>query len=161
VILLTVFPRVKKQRRIHIFSKKEKKAMLHFIRQIICFALLTATLFTFPILTDAQSNRPQDEVTVEKTIRFKRGSISAVVSGQIRRGETHRYYVGAREGQRMAVVLKTGSKTSFTVYGQESGILDGADGVKQVVVRLPESGDFTIEIGTDATASYTLEVAIK
>jgi hypothetical protein len=57
--------------------------------------------------------------------------------------------------------LKTGNKTSFTIYGKETGILDGADGVRQAVVLLPESGDFLIEIGTDATANYTLEVAIK
>ena len=135
--------------------------MFNFIRQIICYALLIAILFTVSLSTNAQELRPQDEVTAEKTIRFKRGAISAVVSGQIKRGETHRYHIGAREGQRMAVVLKTGNKTSFTVYGRESGILEGADGVKQAVVDLPESGDFTIEIGTDANANYTLEVAIK
>jgi hypothetical protein len=136
--------------------------MFQLIRRIACYTLLTAALFTFPLLTNAQLEfRPQDKVILEKTIHFRRGAISAVVNGQIRRGETHRYYVGAREGQRMAVVLKTGNKTSFTIYGRETGILEGADGVKQAVVKLPESGDFTIEIGTDATASYTLEVAIK
>ena len=135
--------------------------MFQLIRQITCCTLLTAILFTFPLLTNARELRRQDEVTVEKTIRFRRGAISAVVSGQIRRGETHRYHVGARENQRMAVVLKTVNKTSFTVYGRQTGILEGADGVKQAVVELPESGDFTIEIGTDATANYTLEVAIK
>jgi hypothetical protein len=144
-----------------LLSIKGRKAMFHIIRQITCYALLIATLLTFPLLATAQTERPQDRVTLEKTIRFKRGSISGVASGQIRRGETHRYHVGAREGQRMAVVLKTGNKTSFTIYGQQSGILDGADGVRQAVVELPESGDFLIEIGTDATANYTLEVAIK
>ena len=135
--------------------------MFQFIRQITCYALLFATLFTLPLFTIAQADRPQDKVTLEKTIRFRRGAISAVENGQIRRGETHWYHVGARENQRMAVVLKTGNKTSFTIYAKESGILDGADGVRQAVVVLPESGDFLIEIGTDATANYTLEVAIK
>ena len=136
--------------------------MFRFIRQITGYAILTATLFTFPAVADAQTDyRPQDTVGLEKTIRFKRGAISAVVSGRIQRGTTHRYYVGAREGQRIAVVLKTGNKTSFTIYGPQTGILEGADGVKQAVVVLPESGNFTIEIGTDATANYTLEVAIK
>jgi hypothetical protein len=135
--------------------------MFQFIRQIICYTLLITTLFTFPLFTIAQADRPQDKVTLEKTIRFRRGAISAVENGQIRRGEAHRYHVGAREGQRMAVILKTGNKTSFTIYGRESGILDGADGVRQAVVKLPESGDFLIEIGTDAAANYTLEVAIK
>lgn len=135
--------------------------MYQFIRQIISYAIITATLVTFSSLTNAQDYRPQDTVGLEKTIRFKRGAISAVVSGRIERGTTHRYYVGARIGQRIAVVLKTGNQTSFTVYGPQTGILDGADGVKKAVVELPESGNFAIEIGTDATANYTLEVAIK
>lgn len=135
--------------------------MRHFIRQIISFAIITAILFSFSLSTNAQEYRPQDTVGLEKTIRFKRGAISAVVSGRIQRGTTHRYFVGARMGQRIAVVLKTGNQTSFTVYGPRTGILDGADGVKQAVVELPESGNFTIEIGTDVTANYTLEVAIK
>lgn len=135
--------------------------MYQFIRQIISYAIITAILFTFSISSAAQELRPQDTVGLEKTIRFKRGAISAVVSGRIQRGTTHRYFVGAREGQRIAVVLKTGNQTSFTIYGEQTGILDGADGVKKAVVELPESGNFTIEIGTDATANYTLEVAIK
>ncbi len=135
--------------------------MFQSIRQITSYTLLIAALLTFPLSMASQTNRPQDTVTLEKTIRFRRGSISGVVSGRILRGTAHRYYVGAHEGQRIAVVLKTGNQTSFTIYGQQTGILDGADGVKQAVVVLPESGNFTIEIGTDSTANYTLEVAIK
>lgn len=134
--------------------------MFRLYRNFVAFLVLAAIVLNFSFDAFAQA-RPQDTAALEKTIRFRRGAISAVVSGQIERGTTHRYHVGAREGQRMAVVLKTGNKTSFTVYGQQTGILDGADGVKQAVVELPESGDFLIEIGTDATANYTLEVAIK
>lgn len=135
--------------------------MFYSYRKFVCFLLLAATFLSFTFVAAAQTTRPQDKVTLEKTIRFRRGAISAVVTGKIQLGATHRYYVNAREGQRIAVVLKTGNKTSFTIYGQQTGILDGADGVKQAVVELPESGDFLIEIGTDATANYTLEVAIK
>jgi len=132
------------------------------IRFFIAYVLLTALSFSVALTTaEAQSNRPQDTVGLEKTIRFKRGAISAVVRGQIKLGTVHRYYVGAAAGQQMAVVLKTGSQTSFTVSAQSAGILEGADGVRQAVVELPESGDYLIEIGTDRTANYTLEVAIK
>ena len=61
----------------------------------------------------------------------------------------------------MAVVLKTGNKTSFTISARNAGILEGADGVRRTLVELPESGEYLIEIGTDATANYTLEVTIK
>jgi hypothetical protein len=61
----------------------------------------------------------------------------------------------------MAVYLKTGSRTSLTISGWESGILEGADGVRQTVVELPETGEYVIQIGTDAAANYTLEVTIN
>ena len=134
--------------------------MFRFIRNFTYYIFLIAVSFTFSILTNAQTNRPQDVVGLEKTIRFRRGANSATFSGQIKLGTTHWFHVRAREGQEMAVVLKTGNKTSFTIYGQQSGILEGADGVRRTLVELPESGDFLIEIGTDATANYTLEVTI-
>jgi hypothetical protein len=109
----------------------------------------------------AQNQRGQDVITVDKEIRFKRGEIFAFVNGRIGRGTTHHYRVRARAGQRMAVVLKSGRRTSFTVYENSHGILEGADGVTQAVVELPETGEYLIEIGTDAAASYRLEVAIK
>ena len=61
----------------------------------------------------------------------------------------------------MAVVLNTGDDTSFTISALASGILEGADGVRQTVVELPETGEYVIQIGTDVTANYSLEVTIN
>lgn len=130
--------------------------MLRSIRQFASPALIAVAFLVVP-----PAARAQDRVALEKTIRFERGSISARVSGKIARGTAHWYHVRARRGQEMAIVLKTGSRTAFTVYGKQSGILEGADGVRQTLVELPESGDFLIEIATDQTAAYTLEVTIN
>ena len=134
--------------------------MFQIVRRSISSILILTTLFVVPAVS-AQSYRAQDAVTVDKEIRFRRGEIFAFVTGRIGRGTTHHYRVRAREGQRMAVVLKSGRRTSFTVYGNQTGILEGADGVTQAVVELTETGEFLIEIGTDVAASYRLEVAIK
>ncbi len=125
------------------------------------YVLLTALSFSVALTAEAQSTRPQDAVGLEKKIHLKRGSIPAVLRGQIKLGTVHRYYISAAAGRQMTVVLKTGSQTSFTVSADSAGILEGADGVRQTVVKLPESGDYLIEIGTDRTVKYTLEVAIK
>lgn len=135
--------------------------MLQIIRHYITYILMLGALLTVPPAITAQTYRAQDVITIDKQIRFKRGEIFAFVNGRIARGTTHHYRVRAREGQRMAVVLKSGRRTSFTVYGNQTGILEGADGVTQAVVELPETGEFLIEIGTDAAAAYRLEVAIK
>lgn len=133
--------------------------MLKLVRQIGIYALIILSLASVPVV--AMPHPAQDRVTVNQTIRFRRGAISAAVSNKIARGTTHHYRVTARAGQQMAVVLKTGNRTSFTISARETGILEGADGVRRTLVELPESGEYLIEIGTDATASYTLEVTIK
>ncbi len=129
--------------------------MFKFIRQITCYALLILALAN--ILTV----QAQDRITINRAIRFQRGKISSIVSGRILLGTSHIYRVRARERQQMAVVLKTGNRTSFTISARGAGILEGADGVRQTVVELPETGEYEIQIGTDVTANYTLDVAIK
>jgi hypothetical protein len=135
--------------------------MSKLFRHYLTYILIIAAFFAVPMTARAQNQRGQDVITVDKEIRFKRGEIFAFVNGRIGRGTTHHYRVRARAGQRMAVVLKSGRRTSFTVYENSHGILEGADGVTQAVVELPETGEYLIEIGTDAAASYRLEVAIK
>ena len=115
----------------------------------------------FGFASEAKAQRAMDKVTVNKTVRFQRGKSSAVLSGKIMRGATHRYRLRANGGQEMAVVLRMGNKTSFTISNLNNGILDGADGVKRAVVELPESGEYVIEIGTDAAANYALEITIR
>lgn len=124
------------------------------IKKITVFALLLTTLFTTQITA-------QDRVTVDRQVRFARGSSSTVITGRIARGTSHIYRVRARAGQEMAVVLNTGDDTSFTISGWSSGILEGADGVRQTIVELPETGEYVIQIGTDATADYSLEITIN
>ena len=128
--------------------------MIQIIKKFTCLALILTTLFTTQLAA-------QDRVTIDRQIRFNRGSISATVSGKIARGTSHIYRVRARAGQEMAVVLNTGDDTSFTISGWNSGILEGADGVRQTVVELPETGEYVIQIGTDVTADYSLEVTIN
>jgi len=129
--------------------------MIQTIKKLICYVLILTILLT------TQSFAQTDRVMLDRQIRFGRGSISSVTRGRIIRGTSHIYRVRARAGQEMAVVLKTGRQTSMTISGWSSGILEGADGVRQTVVELPETSEYVIQIGTDATANYTLEVTIN
>ena len=128
--------------------------MIQTIKKITVFALLFMTLLTTQITA-------QDRVTIDRQVRFARGSSSTVINGRIARGTSHIYRVRARAGQEMAVVLNTGDNTSFTISGWSSGILEGADGVRQTVVELPETGEYVIQIGTDVTDDYSLEITIN
>ena len=128
--------------------------MIQIIKKFAALSLILTTLFAGQLFG-------QDRVTIDRQVRFARGASSTVISGRIARGTSHIYRVRARAGQEMAVVLDTGDETSFTISGWNSGILEGADGVRQTVVELPETGEYVIQIGTDATADYSLEITIN
>ena len=90
-----------------------------------------------------------------------RGRTTAVVKDTVRLCTSHEWRLRACAGQTMTVHLATGNKTSFTLWTPTGDTPEGADGSKDWSGELPETGDYTINIGTDATAAYTLEVTIR
>jgi hypothetical protein len=100
------------------------------------------------------------DTLIPKTIRFARGRTTAVLNDTVRLCTSHEYRLRAKAGQTMSVHLAAGPKTSFTILPPATE-LEGADGVKDWQGELPDTGEYTITIGTDATAKYTLEVTIR
>ena len=98
---------------------------------------------------------------IPKQIRFPRGRTTAVIKETIRLCTGHEYRLRARAGQMMTLNLATGKRTSFTLSAPSGDTVEGADGVNDWSGELPQTGDYIINIGTDATASYTLEVTIR
>jgi len=96
-----------------------------------------------------------------KQVRFGRGRTTAVIKDSVRLCTAHEYYLRASGGQTMSVNLATGKRTSFSIYAPTGDIIEGADGVKDWSGSLPETGQYIIHVGTDATAAYTLEVTIR
>ena len=99
--------------------------------------------------------------TIPKTVRFARGRTTAVIKDTVRLCTSHEFRLRARQGQTMSVHLATGRKTSFTLYTPSGDIVPDADGVKDWSGELQDNGEYVINIGTDATAPYTLEVTIR
>jgi hypothetical protein len=98
---------------------------------------------------------------ISKQLRFERGRTTAAVKDTVRLCTAHEYRLRARGGQTMSVNLATGKRTSFSIYTPAGDIIADADGVKQWSGELPQTGEYVIHIGTDATAAYTLEVTIR
>lgn len=96
---------------------------------------------------------------ISKTIRFGRGRTTAVVKDRVLLCTAHSYRLRARAGQTMGVNLASGNRTSMTLSAPSGEAL--ADGEKSWSGELPETGEYEIHIGTDATAGYTLEVTIR
>jgi hypothetical protein len=94
---------------------------------------------------------------IEKPLRVNRGA--ATVRDTIRLCTSHSYKFRATRGQQLSIKLTTGKKTSLTVMPPSGEAL--VDGGLSWNGRLTESGEYEIQIGTDITARYTLEVSIK
>jgi hypothetical protein len=97
---------------------------------------------------------------ITKQIKFARGRTTTVIKDTVKLCTSHEYHLRARQGQTMSIHLATGKRTSFTLQSP-SGTIEEADGVKDWSGELPETGDYTIIVATDATAAYTLEVTIR
>jgi hypothetical protein len=127
-------------------------------KKFLLIAGFMALMFCFSF--EARAQRPMDK-EVRQTIRFARGKSSAVISKRIPLGTSHLYTLRARAGQTMTVILKTGNRTSFTIFSPSDQIMEGADGETMWRGMLDETGTYKISIGTDRTANYRLEVYIK
>jgi hypothetical protein len=104
---------------------------------------------------------------VKKKIQFERGSSSATVKGAVIRGESDRYYVGAKKGQTMSLKITSEEDNAvFQVYlpGEEqtlSGAGEGDD-TKDWTGELPRDAEYVIVVGgTRGNATYTLKVSIE
>ena len=104
---------------------------------------------------------------VKKKIQFERGSSSATVKGAVVRGDSDRYYLGARKGQTMSVKITSEEDNAvFQVYlPGEQETLSGAgegDDAKDWSGELPRDADYVIVVGgTRGNATYTLKVSIE
>ncbi len=97
---------------------------------------------------------------ITRRVNFARGRTTAVIKNTVKLCTSHEWVLRARQGQTMSIHLATGKKTSFTLQSP-SGTIEDADGVKDWSGELPETGEYVIIVGTDATAAYTLEVTIR
>ncbi|HMH44522.1 MAG TPA: hypothetical protein VK557_13610 [Pyrinomonadaceae bacterium] len=68
---------------------------------------------------------------VKQKIRFAKGASSATVSGAVVRGDSDRYYVGAKKGQTMSVKITSEEDNAvFQIYlpGEEKALHGAGDG---------------------------------
>jgi hypothetical protein len=140
------------------------KLMLKLIRMFVVLACFAPTLSAATVVRSSASlplvaQCRGTDTTITKQIRFARGRTTAVVKDTVRLCTGHEYRLKARAGQTMSVHLATGKRTSMTLYAPNGEML--LDGGNDWEGELPETGEYNISIGTDATARYTLEVTIR
>lgn len=95
--------------------------------------------------------------TVHKPLVLVKGS--AIVRDTIRLCTSHVFSFRGVRGRQLKIKLTTGNKTSMTILPPSGETL--IDGDLSWNGRLTETGEYEVQIGTDATARYTLEISIK
>jgi len=104
---------------------------------------------------------------VKQKIRFAKGSSSATVSGAVVRGDSDRYYVGARKGQTMSVKITSEEDNAvFQIYlpGEQKALHGAGDGddATNWSGELPADAEYVIVVGgTRGNATYKLKVSIE
>jgi hypothetical protein len=132
--------------------------LLSLKRQVICSFILTSHVLAATVATQAQRG-----TSVVSRVRFPRGRTTAILRGTVRRGLSHDYLLGAREGQAMSVHLTADGGASFSILSPGGNAL--CDFLSDWSGELPESGDYRINVlpptNNSYPAHYTLEVTIR
>ncbi|TYP87604.1 hypothetical protein [Blastococcus xanthinilyticus] len=110
--------------------------------------------------TGAGAARAQDDAI---PIRFAAGSTSDTVSGSLPRGGDQEYVFGAAGGQTAEIDFTSDAATAhWTLVGPggaplHSGMTEQQD---DVVVELPRTGSYRLDVQTSDPADYTLELTL-
>lgn len=141
------------------------KGEAHMPRPVL--ACLLAALVATPVV--ALPAPPDATRTVP--VRFARGASAATVKGTVRGYDTVDYVLGARQGQRLTVAMRTSNASSyFTVLppGQEVEAPEGGSTVTDYSGVLTASGDWRVRVflmrnaaRRAERANYTLSFAIR
>jgi hypothetical protein len=114
------------------------------------------------LLALAPSAQAQDRV---ERVRFQRGSTGATVTDAIVRGETVRYVLGARAGQRLTISIRSAESNAVFAVGMGNGsepVGGWPASYTEFTGRLAESGDYVVEVGsTRGNATYTVTFGIR
>ncbi len=113
--------------------------------------------FVLTLAGSAYSQCPRMDKNVVKPLKLAQGS--ATVRDTIRLCTSHVFKFRGTRGQQVNLKLTTGKKTSLTLMPPSGESL--VDGGLNWSGRLTESGNYEIQIGTDVTAAYVLEITIK
>ena len=125
------------------------------MRKLLIIIALALSTLIFASSAGAQC-RTTDK-TVKKPLTLTGGA--ATVRDTVRLCTSHVFHFRAAKGQRLNIKLTTGRKTSMTLLPPSGDAL--IDGELAWNGRLTETGEYEVQIGTDATARYTLEILIR
>ena len=128
--------------------------------------LIKCSLVLLLLSISLQAVIAQKGTHVTRRVNFQPGSNSIVVKGRARWGTSYVYLLRARAGQTLTVHLEGVPVVRIIAPGaKDYQALPGGDIVKDWSGKLPETGDYRIDVGHTndeyATAPYKLEIRVE
>jgi hypothetical protein len=127
------------------------------------------TIFSLGLLIFCLSifdgNRHAYSAEIEQSIQFAKGQSSVSINGSVVRGETQKYVVRAKSGQKMSIKISAvEDNAAFQIVEPNKQFLPGAeeaDDAKQWIGLLPATGKYVIVVGgIRGNATFSLNVEI-
>ena len=124
--------------------------------------VLCAAAFVFLLANESSASAQcrRTDTPIVKSLKMAKGQNTAKLKDTIRLCTSHVYRFRAKAGQSLSVKLTTGKRTGLTIQTPSSERLVDGDALSWSG-KLTESGEYEIQIGTDAAARYTLDVSIE
>ena len=108
----------------------------------------------------SQTNSSTPLVSTEQ-VNFDKGSTGATISNSITTNQRKRYLLNCGSGQRMTVQIRQGSINVIIISPNNQTIGNAVNGVSQWQGKLPNTGDYIIEISAPNQSDYLINIEVS
>jgi hypothetical protein len=110
------------------------------------------------VRTQTNSSTPSDST---ERVSFDKGSTGATIRDSVTANQKKRYLLNCGSGQGMTVQIRQGSINVRIISPNNQTIGDAVNGVSQWQGKLPNTGDYIIEISAPNQSGYLINIEVS
>ncbi len=110
------------------------------------------------VRSQTNSSTPSDST---ERVSFNKGSTGATISNSVTTNQKKRYLLNCGSGQRMTVQVRQGSINVTIISPNNQTIGNAVNGVSQWQGKLPNTGDYIVEISAPNQSGYVINIEVS
>ena len=110
------------------------------------------------VRSQTNSSTPSDST---ERVSFDKGSTGATIRDSVTANQKKRYLLNCGSGQRMTVQIRQGSINVIIISPNNQTIGNAVNGVSQWQGKLPNTGDYIIEISAPNQSDYLINIEVS
>lgn len=115
-----------------------------------------------PPAPEVRSQIPSSTPSVStERVSFNEGSTGATIRDSVTPNQKKRYLLNCGSGQRMTVQIRQGTINVIVISPDNQTIGNAVNGVSQWQGKLPNTGDYIIEISTPNQSGYLINIEVS